>query len=126
MDQWRRPFPALLRYRRRKGSTPKVKQHGPSGAYPIVSLAALVKLADWYQAHQRPPQGVQPCANPSHGLIPPRAGNAPAAAAAPITPPQLWAVLPAERRQQALQTLSRIVTQQLRPLVGKEVRHEDC
>jgi len=35
-------------------------------------------------------------------------------------------MLPAERRQQALQALSRVVTQQLRPLVGKEVRHEDC
>ena len=78
LDQRLRYWVLCVYCRRRKYSTPKVKQHGPSGAYPIVSLAALVKLADWYQAHQRPPQGVQPCANPSHGLIPPRAGNAPA------------------------------------------------
>src|SRR5947208_1081163 len=36
------------------------------------------RMADRYQAHQRPPQGVPPCKDPSHGPIPPRAGNAPA------------------------------------------------
>jgi hypothetical protein len=49
------------------------------------------------------------------------------AAAKPIALKQLWEAIPRSNRQQTLQTLSRLVAQQLQPPPAeKEVRDEDC
>jgi hypothetical protein len=48
------------------------------------------------------------------------------AAAKPLALKQLWEALPQPNRQQTLQTLSRLIAQQLQPLPGeKEVDDED-
>jgi hypothetical protein len=44
----------------------------------------------------------------------------------PLTPQQIWATLPDEHRRKTLQTLSRIVAQQLQTTRSpQEVSHED-
>src|SRR4029079_15824693 len=43
-------------------TTPEVISDGPSETYPLVSLVALRKLADWYHVYHSTRQGGQPCA----------------------------------------------------------------
>ena len=51
----------------------------------------------------------------------------PRAAVNPIALKQLWEAIPEANRQQTLQTLNRLVAQQLQPPPSeKEVRDEDC
>jgi hypothetical protein len=51
----------------------------------------------------------------------------PQPAVIPIALAQLWMAIPEQSRQQALQTLNRLLAQQLQPPPSeKEVRDEDC
>lgn len=63
----------------------------------------------------------------SHAIQPGRPPFVPPQAAAKqIALKRLWEVIPAPNRQQALQTLSQLLAQQLQPPPEKEVRDEDC
>jgi hypothetical protein len=64
----------------------------------------------------------------SHAIQPRRSLFVPThAAGKPIALKQLWEVIPEANRLRALQTLSRLVAQQLQPPPHeKEVRGEDC
>ena len=59
---------------------------------------------------------------PQPGPVPPRLQASPSPQ---ITPPQLWVTLPTEHRRKTLQTLSRLVAQQLHaPRSPREGSHE--
>ena len=48
--------------RRGKCNAPEANRHRPISPFPLVSVSAFLKLADWYQAYTFAIQGGEPCA----------------------------------------------------------------
>ncbi len=87
---------------------------------PIISLAGLLRLAEWIQSRKETVQGGDPCHGRSQLSLPPR--PVPRGA---VDLNQLWCQLTEAKRKQTLATLSGIVARQLAaPLDEKEVRNE--
>jgi hypothetical protein len=87
----------------------------------MVCAEALLKLAHWCQQRQQSASGGVLCPTPRKTESPPRIPQQGAC----VELAQLWAVLSPTTRQDALQTLSRVIAQQLpTPKTGQEVMHE--
>ena len=84
----------------------------------MIGLPALLQLAEWCRKRREMDQGGVPC-DRLQRVSPPRRN-----AKESIPLKELWQVLLPGTRQKVLQTLGRIVTQQLKPPLSKEAKHE--
>jgi len=64
-------MPICRHCRKTNHTTPEVINSRAVEAYPVLSLAALRKLAEWYAAYHSTRQGVHPCADLDVGQSPP-------------------------------------------------------
>ena len=102
--------------------THEVNRYRPITGFPVVSVSAFLKLADWYRAYRSTTHGGQPCPakkpEPFSGEADPTAADKPDQA--------LGSSSRGDSPANAA-TLSRIAAQQIQPPPNdKEVTHEDC
>ena len=89
-----------------------------SGDSPIITLSALLKLAEWWESRVNLAQGEGSCLDKDvHPLPRPAAKGI-------VLLDQLWTQLAPERRQQVVHILACVVARQIVPLPGKEADDE--